>query len=366
MTCLIRSSNFRCLHYIFRFSGTHPVLLKRHEKSLKFDHNSLRDSDWLCKAFRFWLWCVLTNSEGDKKGIQESRNLLSFIVYRLVIEATSSFTFWTRNSATANAIGATDYGAADHGATDRAKDAREIRWPGGRQRNQHGPMDRQHETTAATAQVVFKPRLPLGIFVSDVQAGRVSGVLDGQAKEQGLEAWGGTGGTSSRCGDDSGCRCWMMLVCYDMSWCLKHNETTGVDFVRRHETQTNHQSLGTSWWYLLMVSHTATWQARSFLAAADDVSVSLRVSAPRWGSIGGQETRQHSLQCQQLRNLDKISKVNSGFQNLTRLWQEIARARGFGVQKQSLSDGLPHVSRTSRSDTFATSFLKALNYVRQT
>lgn len=107
-------------------------------------------------------------------------------------------------------------------------------------------MDRQHETTAATAQVVFKPRLPLGIFVSDVQAGRVSGVLDGQAKEQGLEAWGGTGGTSSRCGDDSGCRCWMMLVCYDMSWCLKHNETTGVDFVRRHETQTNHQSLGTS------------------------------------------------------------------------------------------------------------------------
>jgi len=37
-------------------------------------------------------------------------------------------------------------------------------------------------------EVVFKPRLPLGIFVSDVQAGRVSGVLDGQAKEQGLEA----------------------------------------------------------------------------------------------------------------------------------------------------------------------------------
>ena len=89
-------------------------------------------------------------------------------------------------------------------------------------------MDRQHwthETTAATAQVVFKPRLPLGIFVSDVQAGRVSGVLDGQAKEQGLEAWGGTGGTGSRCGDDSGCRCWMMLVCYDMLWCLKHFET---------------------------------------------------------------------------------------------------------------------------------------------
>ena len=28
----------------------------------------------------------------------------------------------------------------------------------------------------------------MGIFVSDVQAGRVSGVLDGQAKEQGLEA----------------------------------------------------------------------------------------------------------------------------------------------------------------------------------
>ena len=36
-------------------------------------------------------------------------------------------------------------------------------------------------------QVVFKPRLPMGIFVSDVQGGRVSGVLDGQAKEQGLE-----------------------------------------------------------------------------------------------------------------------------------------------------------------------------------
>ena len=39
-------------------------------------------------------------------------------------------------------------------------------------------------------QVVFKPRLPMGIFVSDVQGGRVSGVLDGQAKEQGLEPSG--------------------------------------------------------------------------------------------------------------------------------------------------------------------------------
>ena len=39
-------------------------------------------------------------------------------------------------------------------------------------------------------QVVFKPRLPMGVFVSDVQGGRVSGVLDGQAKEQGLEASG--------------------------------------------------------------------------------------------------------------------------------------------------------------------------------
>lgn len=38
-----------------------------------------------------------------------------------------------------------------------------------------------------TREVVFKPRLPMGIFVSDVQGGRVSGVLDGQAKEQGLE-----------------------------------------------------------------------------------------------------------------------------------------------------------------------------------
>ena len=139
-----------------------------------------------------------------KRNSKNQELLSSFIVYlhRLVTEATSSFTFWTCNSATANAIGATDYGAADNGATDRAKDAREIRWPGGRQRNQHGATALNNSGNGA--QVVFKPRLPLGIFVSDVQAGRVSGVLDGQAKEQGLEAWGGTG---SRCGDDSACRC---------------------------------------------------------------------------------------------------------------------------------------------------------------
>ncbi len=164
-----------------------------------------------------WLWWTLQSfpvltprcpeklrGHGQKKRNSKNQELLSsFIVYlhHLVTEATSSFTFWTCNSATANAIGATDYGAADNGATDRAKDAREIRWPGGRQRNQHGATALNNSGNGA--QVVFKPRLPLGIFVSDVQAGRVSGVLDGQAKEQGLEAWGGTGW----CGDDSACRC---------------------------------------------------------------------------------------------------------------------------------------------------------------
>lgn len=43
------------------------------------------------------------------------------------------------------------------------------------------------QLSGETREVTFKPRLPMGIFVSDVQGGRVSGVLDGQAKEQGLE-----------------------------------------------------------------------------------------------------------------------------------------------------------------------------------
>ena len=46
------------------------------------------------------------------------------------------------------------------------------------------------ESSSPICQVIFKPRLPLGIFVSDLHLGRVSGVFDGQAKEQGLEAPG--------------------------------------------------------------------------------------------------------------------------------------------------------------------------------
>ncbi|CAK9010820.1 unnamed protein product [Durusdinium trenchii] len=44
-------------------------------------------------------------------------------------------------------------------------------------------------TVGEPREVIFKPRLPLGIFVSDLHLGRVSGVFDGQAKEQGLEAY---------------------------------------------------------------------------------------------------------------------------------------------------------------------------------
>ncbi|CAJ1430830.1 unnamed protein product [Effrenium voratum] len=43
--------------------------------------------------------------------------------------------------------------------------------------------------STGTREVVFKPRQPLGIFVSDLKNGHVSHVLEGQAMEQGLEPY---------------------------------------------------------------------------------------------------------------------------------------------------------------------------------